>query len=277
MDGSADMASETLLRDASIAGAWVQPRNRWQAGENSIHNDDVAKKVGMRGGTIPGTVHLSHFAPILTDLFGERWLKDGVVSMYYTFATLDGEDVRAVVERPPAGVTENVQLKAWVETPQGREVCTGTVSVGRPDATPYVRGLPLKAADRSEIRILEAMSPGLELIDDGAFEVNPDAAGADGVVRDPQQMYRLLQPYSPGVTVKDAVGFFGATEVALRSGPIRAGQTYRKTARVVSIGASPKTEFAWFDSELTDAQGRLVAEMRHMTRWMKVSSPKWAS
>ena len=277
MDGSADMASETLLRDASIAGAWVQPRNRWQAGENSIHNDDVAKKVGMRGGTIPGTVHLSHFAPILTELFGDRWLKDGVISMYYTFATLDGEDVRAVVERPPAGVTENVQLKAWVETPQGREVCTGTVSVGRPDATPYVRGLPLKAADRSEIRILEAMSPGLELIDDGAFEVNPDAAGADGVVRDPQQMYRLLQPYSPGVTVKDAVGFFGATEVALRSGPIRAGQTYRKTARVVSIGASPKTEFAWFDSELTDAQGRLVAEMRHMTRWMKVSSPKWAS
>lgn len=271
------MASETLVRDASITGAWVRPRNRWQTGENSIHNDEVAKKVGMRGGTIPGTVHLSHFAPILTDLFGDRWLKDGVISMYYTFATLDGEEVRAVVERPPAGATDNVQLKAWVETPEGREVCTGTVSVGRPDATPYVRGLPLKAADPSEIRILEAMSPGLELIDEPAFEVRSDAADADGVVRDPQQMYRLLQPYSPGVTVTNAVGFFGATEVALRSGPIRAGGTYRKTARVVSIGASPKTEFAWFDSELTDAQGRLVAEMRHMTRWMKVSSPKWAS
>jgi hypothetical protein len=271
------MASETLVRDATVTGAWVQPRNRWQAGENSIHNDAVARKVGMRGGTIPGTVHLSHFAPILTELFGERWLKDGVISMYYTFATLDGEDVRAVVERPAAGAGGDIQLKAWVETPERREVCTGTVSVGRPEATPYVRGLPLKAAAPSEVRILEAMKAGLQLIDDPAFVVAADAADSEGIVRDPQQMYRAMQPYAPGVTVKDAVGFFGATEVALRAGPIRAGVPYRKTARVVSIGASPKTEFAWFDSELTDADGRLVAEMRHMTRWMKVSSPKWAS
>jgi hypothetical protein len=196
--------------------------------------------------------------------------------MYYTFATLDGEEVRAVVERPAAGAGHDVQLRAWVETPEGREVCTGTVGVGAPDAVPYVRGLPLNAAERSEIRILEAMTPGLELIDKADFAVK-EGADPDGVVRDPQQMYRALQPYSPGVTVKEAVGFFGATEVALRAGPIRAGVPYRKTARVVSVGASPKTEFAWFDSELTDPDGRLVAEMRHMTRWMKVSSPKWAS
>jgi hypothetical protein len=57
---------------------------------------------------------------------------------------------------------------------------------------------------------------------------------------------------------------------------VRTGVPYRKTARVVGVGASPKTEFAWFDSELADAAGRVVAEMRHMTRWMKVSSPRWA-
>ena len=45
-------------------GTWVQPINRWQEAENSIHNDAVAQSVGMRGGTIPGTVHLrSHFGP----------------------------------------------------------------------------------------------------------------------------------------------------------------------------------------------------------------------
>jgi hypothetical protein len=36
-----------------------------------------------------------------------------------------------------------------------------------------------------------------------------------------------------------------------------------------------KTEFVWVDSELTDASGRLIAEMRHLTRWMKGSSPLW--
>ncbi|HEX3920000.1 MAG TPA: hypothetical protein VHW60_21895, partial [Caulobacteraceae bacterium] len=65
---------ESVTLEEPLRGAWVQPVNRWQAGENSIHNDDVARSVGMRGGTIPGTVHLSHFRPLLDDLFGDRWL-----------------------------------------------------------------------------------------------------------------------------------------------------------------------------------------------------------
>jgi hypothetical protein len=107
------------------------------------------------------------------------------------------------------------------------------------------------------------------------YEVK-EGGGDDGIVRDPQNVYRALQPYSPGVTVTDAVGFFGATEIVWRNGPVRIGVPDRKTARVVSIGASPKTELAWFDSELTDADGRVVAEMRHMTRWMKQGSKAWA-
>lgn len=270
------MPSETVARDDAIAGPWVQPRNRWQGASNSIHTDAVAQKIGMRGGTIPGTVHLSHFAPILTDLIGERWLSEGSVSMYYTYATLDGEEVRARVERPPTGASDNLQLRAWIETPEGREVCTGTVAVGHPDAVSYVRGLDLKNAARAEIRILEAMTPGLVMVDDPEFVV-AEGADADGVIRDPQNMYRAMQPYSPGVTVTDAVGFFGATEVRLHAGPIRAGVPYHKHATVVAVGASPKTEFAWFDTELRDPDGRLIADMRHMTRWMKVSSSKWTA
>ena len=49
------------------------------------------------------------------------------------------------------------------------------------------------------------------------------------------------------------------------------------TGRVIGVGQSAKTEFAWYDSELHDSDGRLIAEMRHMTRWMKISSPLWAA
>jgi hypothetical protein len=44
---------------------------------------------------------------------------------------------------------------------------------------------------------------------------------------------------------------------------------------VVAVGVTDKTEFVWVDTALTDQSGRLIAEMRHMTRWMKVSSPLW--
>jgi hypothetical protein len=269
------MASDTAVLEDVIRGDWVRPQNRWQnAGPNTIHNDAVAKRVGMRGGTIPGTVHLSHFQPILTELFGDRWLREGSVSMFYTFATLDGEEVRAVVKAPPPGAADAL-MEAWVETPDGKVVCKGTVSVGQPDGVPYVRGLPLQEAPRDQIRILTGMIAGQEIAEKADYVI-PDDAGVEGVVVDPQQAYRSLSVYTTGVELGPAVGFFGATEVAFRAGPLRTGAPYRKTGRVVSVGASPKTEFAWFDSELSDADGRVVAEMRHMTRWMKASHPAWA-
>ncbi|HVN00750.1 MAG TPA: hypothetical protein VMT68_11115 [Caulobacteraceae bacterium] len=255
-------------------GAWVQPVNRWQAGENSIHNDEVARSVGMRGGTIPGTVHLSHFRPLLDELFGDRWLINGAISMYYTYATTHLEDVRAVIKAPSGRCWDlDAIFPAWVETPEGKTVCKGTVSIGAPASPSYIRGLPLESAPAGENRIAAGVRPGTELKRVEGFVVEH---GEDGIVRDPQAMYgALASNFLRGQIAQPAVGFFGATEVALRNGPIRVGTPYVKTGRVVCVGVTDKTEYVWVDSELTDASGRLIAEMRHMTRWMKSSSPLW--
>jgi hypothetical protein len=270
------MAADTRQTDRQqedrIVGDWQQPINRWQGAENSIHTDAVARKIGMRGGTIPGTVHLTHFQPILRELFGERWLHDGSISMFYTFATIDREDVRAIVKRPPEG-TRDVQLDAWVENKEGRVVCKGTVSVGKTASTPYVRSLPLENAAPAASRILGQMKAGMEVPAREGLVISDGLE--DGVLRDPQLMFRALQVFPANVDTKPAVGFFGATEIILHNGPIRGSTPYRRTGNVICVGESPKTEFAWFDSYLHDKDGQLVAEMRHMTRWMKVSSPLW--
>src|SRR5215831_14467609 len=248
----------TARSDDRIIGEWQHPVNLWQGAENSIHTDSVARGVGMRGGTIPGTVHLSHFVPILDEVFGDRWLTMGSISMYYTYATTDREDVRAVVKAPPTDTTD-VQLDAWVETPEGRTVCKGTVAAGKPTAIPYVRALPLEAAVPRSVRILKAMTPGSEIPAREGYVVKE--GGENGIVRDPQFMYRALAVFPPDVVTAPAVGFFGATEIVLHNGPIRAETRYRKSGKVVCIGESPKTEFAWFDSFLHDESGSLIAEM----------------
>jgi hypothetical protein len=262
------------VAEAVRHGAWVQPENRWQAAPNSIHNDDVARSVGMRGGTIPGTVHLGHFAPLLDDLFGDRWLIDGAISMFYTYATTNREDVRAVVKAPPGRCWErNAVFPAWVETPEGKTVAKGTVSVGAPPTPNYVRGLAMENAPAGANRITAGVTPGTELKRIDGFVVE---AGEDGIVRNPSAMYGALATnFLRGQIAQPAVGFFGATEIRLVNGPIRAGEPYAKTGRVVGVGVTDKTEFVWVDSELTDEAGRRIAEMRHMTRWMKVSSPLW--
>jgi len=256
-----------------LRGDWQQPENRWADAPGSIHNDAVAKRVGMRGGTIPGTIHLGHFVPLIEQVFGERWWRNGTISMYYTYATTHREDVRAVV-RQPAG-TDDARLDAYVETPAGTVVCKGSVSIGRPAERAYVRSLPLENAPPGANRILKGLALGAPtgVRDDFVFD---GEARDDGIVRNPAVMYQALNAGFPRDSIaQPSVGFFGATEVVLHRGPIRVGVPYRRSGRVVSVGASPKTEFAWVDSALHDKNGDLVAEMRHLTRWMKVSSPLW--
>lgn len=262
--------STQAVRD-QIVGAWETPVNHWQAAPNSIHNDQVARRIGMRGGTIPGTVHLSWFRPILDDLFGEAWLRRGGISMFYTYATLNGEKVRAIVDAPEG--RHDVQANAVIENEEGKTVAKGTLACGAPDAVSYIRGLPLDAAPREALRILQDMRAGMSTPTREAYVV--EKGGKAGELRDPQEMYRALAVFPEGVDLGGAVGFFGATEIALHAGPIRLETPYRKTGKVVSVGASPKTEFAWFDSWLHDEEGELIAEMRHMTRWMKASSKRW--
>jgi hypothetical protein len=268
------MSEQATIASELIRGEWQRPVNLWQGAENSIHTDAVAQRVGMRGGTIPGTVHLTHFPAIMTELWAERWLNRGSISMYYTYATTDGEPVQTIVTRPPAGLAD-VQVSAWVEDDQGHTVCKGTIAVGHPTDAPYVRARPLDEADPGEVRILKGMSVGMATPGRDDYRIMK-GGDEDGVVRDFQVMYRAMSTFPAEIKTAPAVGFFGATEIVLHDGPLRIDTPYRKSGKVAGFGASPKTEYAWIDSSLHDPQGRLIAEMRHMTRWMKVSSPLWA-
>ena len=265
------MSETSRTLPGHIYGDWQFPVNQWQGLPNSIHTDEVAARIGLRGGTIPGSSHLAHFRPILTDLFGETWYKTATISMYYTFATVDREAVRAVVKAPAKGAAE-AMMEAWVETRVGKVVAKGTLSVGHPAGTPYVSGMALEPAAPGALRILSRMAVGTQFPADPAYII---AEGEDGVVRDPTEMFRALRVVFPDLLNQPVVGFFGASEVVLHDGPIRSGVPYRKTGEVICVGESGKTEFAWFHSALHDQDGTLVASMRHLNRWMKASSPLW--
>jgi hypothetical protein len=162
---------------------------------------------------------------------------------------------------------------ALIVSPDGKTVAKGTVSLGAPPTPNYIRGLPMDSVPVSETRIVAGMRPGDAVKRVDGFVVEH---GEDGVMRDPSAMYGALAAgFLPGQVAQPAVGFFGATEIQLRAGPIRTGVPYVKSGRVVGVGVTDKTEYVWVDSELADETGRVVAGMRHMTRWMKASSPLW--
>lgn len=254
----------------------------------SIHDDAMAQKLGMRGGAVVGIVHLNLFPPLLLKTFGQQWFEKGSLSIYYTFALLDGEQVRGVIGIPPEGM-KDAQVEAWAETPDGQTVGKGTASIGEPKELSYLQTTELKNAEPGELRILaglkagdelpsrdvlitqEAIDKQLETITDTLDWYKGDSPWG-GAILPPSAMFRamLLTPEGTG----QAVGFYGATELRNVNGPAKVGVQYRASGKLVCVGASPKTEYFWFDSCLEEKEsGKRVAEMRHMTRLMKASSP----
>ena len=80
-----------------------------------------------------------------------------------------------------------------------------------------------------------------------------------------------------GPHVGDAVGLFGAIEIRHRAGPVMLDTDYEVTGQVVSVGASPRTEYVWYDTTARDASGAPVATMRMQLRWMTASSPLYGT
>jgi len=254
----------------------------------TIHNDDVAKKVGMRGGVVAGIQHLDLFAPIMIKAFGQNCFETGSISLYYTYALLDGEEVRAVVQVPPAGA-KHVQVEARAETPDGRIVAKGTLSLGNPDEKSYLQALEIESSTPEKLRILKGIKAGDEMT---PFEEVLDSLALENwlvYLEDVIEWYSKKSPWGPPIAplsriinfmqvplpfVPQAVGFFGGTEIQFFNGPIKTDVPYRAKGKIIAVGVTSKTEYYWYESQLYEKKSdKLVAGMRHMSRFMKAGSP----
>lgn len=274
-----------------VRGPYRRPVNAFQAAPNSIHNDAVAQGLGLRGGTVAGSVHMDQFPPVLLDAFGPRWFETGSLSLRFVNATTDGEPVSAILGASPVGT--GAQRPARMERDDGLLVAEGTASGGGSGGDSYLRAIDLRGVDPSGLRILRGLEPGTPLVEIDKTMPLADAVSRaeDGRITEPLDWYVGDSPWgrpilSPSHVVSllyretslmmadrngGAVGLFGAIEVSHLAGPVHADVEYRVRSVAVATGESPKTEFLWFDSTAT-LDGTDVATMRMQLRWMKASS-----
>jgi len=285
------MQSEIELRDQVLIGPLRRSVNSARNVKGSIHDDATASKLGFRGGTVAGSIHLELFPPLLLRAFGKRWFERGTMSMYFLNATTDREAVRAFIKQPPAEARD-VQVEAWIERDDGMRVGEGTVSAGAPKEPTALLRRPLDRFDPGEMRILGGVKVG------DRFEecevIQPAAAAAERmkVITEPLDWYAGPSPWGGAITTPaamvqllyaksiatlrgklgGAVGLFGAIELRNVNGPVFVDRPYKATGHVVALGQSPKTEYMWFDTALDDSGGKRIGEMRMLLRFMKASS-----
>src|SRR5206468_8162273 len=119
--------SELVRQHGVIVGPLRQSVNASQQATGSIHNDEVATKLGFRGGTVAGSIHLELFPPLLVEAFGPRWFERGSLSIYFKNPTMDREPVRGLVDAP-ADKAADAQVRAWIERDDGLLGGEGTAS-----------------------------------------------------------------------------------------------------------------------------------------------------
>jgi len=273
------------------AGPMREPVNRSRSVAGSIHDDATASKLGFRGGTVAGSIHMEMFPPLLIEAFGPRWFEQGTLSLYFVNATTDREAVRAFLREPPPGARD-AQIDVWIERDDGMRVAEGTASVGAPAEKTALQARELERFAPGELRMLGDLAPGDPL---GTYEVcvtreTQDARRA--LITEPLDWYWGDSPWGGSVLTPatavgmlyreaiaglrhrtgGAVGLFGAIELRNVHGPLQIDTPYRLTGQVLATGQSPKTEYLWFETGADDAEGRRVAEMRMLLRFMKASS-----
>lgn len=271
-----------------ITGPFRAPHNGFQAAPGSIHNDEVASKLGFKGGTVPGSVHMDQFAPMLVELYGEAWFETGNLSLHFAQATVDKEEVQAVVYPGP----QRARLQMFNRA--GQQICVGTASAKAPDAGSEIarRMAEQTPADPANLRIYADIKVGdttsdipmrvsRESYDNSLGRITERVGLYDekGVLS-PAHIIRLAHMSRPFVLAKSIqpyVGLFGALEVRQLAGPLLADRDYVGRTTMRKITESPRTENVWYDVDIADPDtGKDVASVTFLIRAMKPSSPLWA-
>jgi|TARA_Y100000310_G_scaffold339841_1_gene433771 hypothetical protein len=285
---------ECVQQDDLLIGPLLAPRNSARtAGKGSIHDDATAQKLGFRGGTVAGSLHMEQFPPLLTHTFGDRWWQTGGMSLYFRYATTDQEAVRCFGKLDPALIEATKgQTNIWIEDNEEHLIAEGTASIGGADIHSALRMRIADVPRATDLRILKDLVVGDSSSPRPVRIASDSLAGRLAVITEPLEVYEGAKPYLPPSMMVQAmrageadvlvrhkdigVGLFGAIEVQNINGPVYAEHDYTCITTVLAVSETPKTEYVWYESLLTDAESDAkVASMLMMLRFMKASSALW--
>ena len=278
-----------------ISGPLRKPRQmlaeQEYGGHSSIHDDEMAAKLGFRAGPIEGPTHFSLFPPLLAQIWGQAWFERGCISSHYQNMVVEGEAVRAFAEMPPHGAT---RTKVWAEKEDGTPVLEASASIGPNHGVTLLEERLAALRPTGRLVILEKLMVGMNGAEDETVRMDPEQhMGAlypfslkqklaaitenspwysDGKSTPwgraiiPLEMVSVLAEYSSTKAhfpVKGpAVGLFADQEIRMIDGPLFVGEEYLIRREIAALSESKRTESYWVRTRIFDRSGkRQLAEM----------------
>ena len=282
----------------TICGPLRSPRQmlaeQEYGGHMSIHDDSTAEQMGFQaGGPIEGPTHFSQFDPLLYGLWGQEWFETGCLSAHYRNMVVEGEQVRAYVERPANGQT---QVRIRAEKADGTEVLIGTASIGGDAESSEIATRMARLRPPGPLVIMRDLQVGmkgkgleevtmdfdqhmgklypfslnqkLQAITEPSPWYTEDGGGSSpwGRAVIPREMISVLGGYSnrkSGFSPRGpALGLFAGQQIRMIRGPLFVGHDYLLEREIVALSESRRTESYWVRTTFLDADSKEpIAEM----------------
>ncbi|SFQ84982.1 hypothetical protein SAMN05216578_10729 [Halopseudomonas formosensis] len=261
------------------------------SGHTSIHDDNMAEKLGFRAGPIEGPTHFSQFVPLLAEIWGRDWFERGCFSAHFQNMVFEGEQVRAFVERPAPGAT---RVRCWAEKADGTPVLEASASLGPDDGPSLLDERMARLRPPERLVILADLQVGMQGAREERVRMDADQHMGDlypfslnqkleritenspwyshadsspwGRAIIPLEMVSVLAEYSSKLAAfpvkQPVIGLFADQEIRMVDGPLFVGEDYLIRREVVALSESKRTESYWVRSRIYSADGsQLKAEM----------------
>lgn len=243
---------------------------------NPIHSTEVAAKYGFRGALVGGVTVYGWLTPVILEVLGERWLRDGWADVRFRRPVFPG-DVLTARATPTGAETADVAMLHE----NGSAAIEGVAGLGR---APWFEDLALSSRRDAEPRpdscpeLTLATAPGrselrpmlvpFSLEDAGAYATtlqrddSPRFNGPDALVHPgwiAARMTPLLKhsyAYGPSIHIRSQVQHLA---------PAHAGQDFTVAGVFLQAYEQKGHHVAELDGSLLAADGTELARLRHTT------------
>jgi hypothetical protein len=275
--------------DITLTGPWRSPAQMLDEqeydGHTSVHDEETAARLGLRGAPIEGPTHFSQFDPLAVTVWGDDWFERGCISSHFLNMVVGGEQVQASLTTGSDPALARIDgVKA-----DGTPVLTGTASIGPQHPATELDGRLASLREPGELFIVDQLEVGMTGIEGETSVITHDERNGDLYPFSlTQKLANITEPH-PWYTTEGAasspwgrpivpiemisvlamkqpqrfpvrgpsVGLFVDLEIRLLAGPVFVGQTYGVSRRIVALGQSRRTESYWVETTLRDLDADL--------------------
>src|SRR5436305_8463828 len=97
------------LRESHLGPYRVEAFNASKESENKIHDDDVARRFGFRGGLVPGVDVYAYMTHLPVQRWGRAWLEHGTAECRLLRPVYDGDTAVATAAESSAGLDLRIE------------------------------------------------------------------------------------------------------------------------------------------------------------------------